>query len=63
MQDFMETDEDAFKKLTRLRRISCIKRLRTIMEQRMSDLLTFEINQNLMSTPPPSFQTPPSSNY
>lgn len=64
MQDFMETKEDDFKKLTRLRRISCIKKLRTIMEQRMSDLLTFEINQNLMSTPPPSFQTPPpSSNY
>jgi len=63
MQDFMETEEEDFKKLTRLRRISCIKRLRTIMEQRMSDLLTFEINQNLMSTPPPSFQTPPSSSY
>lgn len=63
MQDFMETDEDAFKQLTRLRRISCIKKLRTMMEQRMSELLTFEINQNLMSTPPPSFPTPPTSNY
>merc|ERR1711874_966557 len=63
MQDFMETKEEDFKQLTRLRRISCIKKLRTMMEQRMSDLLTFEINQNLMSTPPPSFPTPPPSNY
>ena len=63
MQDFMDTEEKDFKQLTRLRRISCIKKLRTMMEQRMADLLTFEINNNLMSTPPPSYPTPPSSSY
>merc|ERR1712241_1511827 len=52
MQEFMDKDEDDFKKLTRLRRISCTKRLRTMMEERMADLLTFEINMNLMSTTP-----------
>jgi hypothetical protein len=63
MQEFMDTNEEGFGKLTRLRRISCTKRLRSMMEQRMADLLTFEINTNLMSTPPPSYPTPPTSNY
>lgn len=63
MQEFMDTNDEGFGKLTRLRRISCTKRLRSMMEQRMADLLTFEINTNLMSTPPPSFPTPPTSNY
>ena len=60
MQEFMEKDEKDFKQLSRLRRITCTKRLRTMMEQRMADLLTFEINMNLMSTTPSSFPTPPS---
>ena len=58
----MEKDENDFKKLTRLRRISCTKRLRTMMEERMGELLSFEINMNLMSTTPnPTDPTPPLS--
>ena len=59
MQEFMEKDEKDFKQLSRLRRITCTKRLRTMMEKRMAELLTFEINMNLMNTTPSSFQTPP----
>ena len=48
LNDFMALTEEDFGYLTRLGRITCTKQLRTMMGQRMGDLLSSEVNRSLM---------------
>ena len=48
MTSFMELTEEDFGNLNRLGRITCTKRLRTLMGQRMGVLLSSEVNKTFL---------------